>query len=178
MYCHVTECVELSPCDLHETSSDSDYEEVYNDYRFEIGQTCLLTNPSCASNLAKRQSLENIKNRAVTIIEQDSYDKKNYTYIYRVKAANNVKLIAFEDNLCELPSMVIKPTERNLNHCEFTDYYKHKCSLQKSHMHKYDTNNDSCIWLGIDDNPMHLNRGMVYALLPLLEKFVMTGDID
>lgn len=92
----------------------------------------------------------------------------------------------------------VKATERGFAIGNFTDSYGEKCSIQKSSA----ASNDF-IWLGID-NPkltvfensqkgkyivtempelfdvsarMHLSRSQVEALLPILERFVKTGDI-
>ena len=88
-------------------------------------------------------------------------------------------------------------TKRGFDLMEFNDRYNKKCSLQKSSLASED-----CIWLGIDDaNPrilvegfgwqkieadkdilydtrMHLTREQVKDLLPVLTKFVETGEIN
>jgi hypothetical protein len=94
---------------------------------------------------------------------------------------------------------VIEHTERGFAKGKFTDLYGEKCSIQKSSLAS-----DDAIWLGIDDPKltvfenaskgkyietimpenfsvsarMHLNREQVKALLPLLQKFVKTGELD
>jgi len=97
----------------------------------------------------------------------------------------------------------IGATERGFGLGKFTDYYGIKCSIQKSSLADKDA-----IWLGVDDpepkilackvnggipdgwvdypiskdvslsTRMHLTREMVKELLPVLQKFVKTGDID
>ena len=92
-------------------------------------------------------------------------------------------------------------TDRGFSLSSFVDLYDAECSVQKSSLATEDA-----IWLGID-NPdpmilasrvveggtgwvkyplpddvmittrMHLSRGMVEELLPVLQKFVDTGDI-
>lgn len=93
--------------------------------------------------------------------------------------------------------MEIKQTNRGFDIVEFTDHYGIKCSLQKSSLATED-----CIWLGCDDadprtlvpgegwqkiqmpeeyianTRMHLTREMVVKLIPLLQKFVETGELQ
>lgn len=74
----------------------------------------------------------------------------------------------------------IKHTQRGFALGEFTDSYRQKCSLQKS------SNIEDHIWLGVDvdlegkrvNQRMHLTQEMVASLLPLLQRFVETGEID
>ena len=93
-------------------------------------------------------------------------------------------------------------TIRGFDLIEFTDLYDYKCSIQKSSLAT-----DDAIWFGIDDpNPqimasltlqggvgwvkydipkdvlitsrMHLNREQVAELIPILQRFVKTGEIS
>jgi len=89
----------------------------------------------------------------------------------------------------------IKANHRGFPYAEFTDRYRHKCSIQISSLA-----DDRCIWLGIDEpeckimtnegwkpydippqvlvpTRMHLNQEQVKSLLPLLKKFAETGEI-
>lgn len=92
----------------------------------------------------------------------------------------------------------LKHTARGFAYREFVDHYGHKCSLQKSSLATED-----CIWFGVD-NPklmkcvqnegwkevpipegasiiphrMHLTQEMVKDLLPVLRKFVKTGEVE
>jgi hypothetical protein len=95
--------------------------------------------------------------------------------------------------------MQISNTQRGFSVGKFTDTFGNQCSLQKSSSAMEDK-----IWLGID-NPklvvfenknkgkylevempenfdvnarMHLNQEQVAALLPYLQKFVETGELD
>ena len=94
-----------------------------------------------------------------------------------------------------------KLTERNFAYHEFIDQKGVVCSIQKSSLAMVE-----CIWLGCDDpgvkmlypgkgwlpvelqtvlgtdqfivnTRMHLTRKMVAQLLPILQKFVQTGDL-
>ncbi len=94
--------------------------------------------------------------------------------------------------------MEIKKTNRGFEYGKFTDLYGEKCSIQKSSLAT-----DDAIWLGID-NPkltvfedekrgkylvtempstfsvhgrMHLSRQQVCDLLPILQRFVETGEL-
>ena len=77
-------------------------------------------------------------------------------------------------------------TSRGFALITFKDMYEQPCSLQKSSIATED-----CIWLGVHDQidlntkevvgpgvRMHLTQDQVKELLPLLQKFVDTGDID
>lgn len=94
--------------------------------------------------------------------------------------------------------MDIEKNKRGFQHGNFTDLYGEKCSIQKSSLAT-----DDAIWLGIyepkltvfeneqkgkyivanmPDNfmvnsRMHLNREQVAELLPILQKFVDTGEL-
>ena len=86
-------------------------------------------------------------------------------------------------------------TNRGFALVEFTDLYGAKCSIQKSSLAT-----DDAIWFGVDDadpkilgqngwekypipenvlltTRMHLNQKQVANLLPILKKFVESGEI-
>ena len=88
-------------------------------------------------------------------------------------------------------------THRGFKIIEFKDLYDTKCNIQESSLAT-----DEAIWIGVEDaNPqimnsnnsgwsdypipkevflttrMHLTRKQVEKILPILEKFVSTGDI-
>jgi len=93
-------------------------------------------------------------------------------------------------------------TERGFHLIEFIDLYGSNCSLQKSSLAT-----DDAVWLGVDDacpkilgshvtasgvgwvhvkldpqikltTRMHLSRDQVRAMLPILERFVETGELE
>lgn len=71
-------------------------------------------------------------------------------------------------------------TKRGFKRVDFSDKYGTSCSIQNSSLATED-----CIWFGVDhchecQHPtrMHLTQAMVKELLPLLEKFVKTGEIS
>jgi hypothetical protein len=68
--------------------------------------------------------------------------------------------------------MKIERTSHGFAIVKFTDRYGVDCSLQKSSLAFEDA-----IWLGTSER-MHLTQDMVRDLLPLLTRFVETGDID
>ena len=102
-----------------------------------------------------------------------------------------------------MKKITIKPNHRGFAVGEFTDEYGIECSIQKSSWAEKDA-----IWLGVDDpkpkilackvnggipngwvdykipedvnlhTRMHLTRDMVKQLLPLLNKFVKTGELQ
>jgi hypothetical protein len=97
-----------------------------------------------------------------------------------------------------MPELEIITNQRGFNFAEFIDSYGQKCSIQKSSAATRD-----CIWLGIDkpkltvfeddshgkyittempknfdvDSRMHLTIDEVKMLLPILQKFVETGEL-
>ncbi len=101
-----------------------------------------------------------------------------------------------------MKKLKVNKTNRGFEIAKFKDEYGVDCSLQKSSWMEKDA-----IWLGVDDlqpkilaykinggipngwvdykisedvefhNRMHLTRDMVAQLLPLLQKFVKTGDL-
>lgn len=68
----------------------------------------------------------------------------------------------------------IGTTQRGFDLAAFEDLYGKPCSIQKSSLATED-----CIWLGVDgaDFRMHLTQQHVADLLPLLNRFVETGEI-
>jgi hypothetical protein len=92
--------------------------------------------------------------------------------------------------------MEFKKTERGFAISEFIDYYGSKCSIQKSSLAF-----TNAIWLGVDEvhpkimtsegwidydipkevllsSRMHLTQDMVKELLPILQSFAETGELD
>lgn len=91
----------------------------------------------------------------------------------------------------------LKQTARGFNIREFEDRYGNQCSLQKSSLATEDA-----IWFGIDDpkpqvlvpgqgwqtvpmpedvmysSRMHLTQEQVKQLLPFLQKFAETGELE
>lgn len=80
--------------------------------------------------------------------------------------------------------MKIEFNERGFAYAEFEDRYKQKCSIQKSSLAFED-----CIWLGVDVGipvelggtgelgRMHLTQEMAAELIPILQRFVETGEL-
>lgn len=69
--------------------------------------------------------------------------------------------------------MKTEKTQRGFSIVNFTDLYGAECSLQKSSLATEDA-----IWLGVDTARMHLTQEQVSELLPLLQKFVNTGELQ
>ena len=77
------------------------------------------------------------------------------------------------------PTLKLTETHRGFALANFTDLYGAECSIQKSSLAELDA-----IWLGVDRDQngkecsrMHLTQGMALALLPLLRRFVRTGEL-
>lgn len=101
------------------------------------------------------------------------------------------------DTINTVESYGIQHTERGFAYSKFEDRYGYKCSLQKSSIATED-----CVWFGVDDpsvkvlvpgrgwqdvdipedasiySRMHLNREQVAGILPYLQKFVETGELE
>lgn len=70
--------------------------------------------------------------------------------------------------------MELKQTPRGFDYYDFLDHNGEGCSIQKSSLATED-----CIWLGMHNSMrMHLNKEQVKELLPILENFVKTGNIN
>ncbi len=70
--------------------------------------------------------------------------------------------------------MEVKHTSRGFAIVNFKDHYGLHCSLQKSSLADQDA-----IWLGGNGaDRMHLTQDHVAALLPILQRFVETGEIE
>lgn len=71
---------------------------------------------------------------------------------------------------------MLSRTDRGFAVATFYDRYDVECSIQKSSLATEDA-----IWLGVDggDRPsrMHLTQDMVADLIPLLQRFVDTGEL-
>jgi len=76
-----------------------------------------------------------------------------------------------------------KPTSRGFMRGRFLDNSGSTCSIQKSSLADED-----CLWLGADEithasgaepfnTRMHLNQKMAAELIPLLKRFVKTGQL-
>ena len=77
-------------------------------------------------------------------------------------------------------------TERGFTLIKFKDRYNQPCTLQESSLAT-----EKCIWLGVHseidlntgehlgpNQRMHLTQEQVKELLPLLKKFVKTGELE
>lgn len=70
----------------------------------------------------------------------------------------------------------IKEYERGLSIGDFNDANGESCSIQKSSVATEDM-----IWLGRDGGTrcrMHLDQELASALIPLLKRFVKTGELE
>lgn len=66
----------------------------------------------------------------------------------------------------------IEKTGRGFLRGEFSDLYGEKCSIQESSLATEDA-----IWLGADDNRMHLDRNMATNIVMHLQRFIETGRL-
>jgi len=61
-------------------------------------------------------------------------------------------------------------TPRGFKLIEFTDLYGVECSLQESSLHT-----PMCVWLGPDNNRMHLDQATAQQIVDELTVFIKTG---
>lgn len=79
---------------------------------------------------------------------------------------------AFDAALVGIAPLTLTVTDRGFVIGAWLDRYGKACRIQGSSLAT-----EACIWLGAGDQAMHLTRGMVAALLPLLARFVATGEL-
>lgn len=63
-------------------------------------------------------------------------------------------------------------SKEGLELIEFEDLYGKKCSIQESSLAT-----DYALWVGVNGARMHLTQDQVKELIPILQKFVNTGEI-
>ena len=61
----------------------------------------------------------------------------------------------------------IKKTNRGFQYIEFEDRNMEKCSIQESSIAT-----EPCLWLGVDDNRMHLNLDKAKFIIKSLKYFI------
>lgn len=69
--------------------------------------------------------------------------------------------------------MKLKHTPRGFSVVEFTDSFNTKCSIQEA-----SSASESRIWLGVENHRMLLSQEEVKSLMPILQSFVETGELD
>lgn len=131
--------------------------------------------------------------RRVTVVEEGEYDEE-WGERWYIEGPEG-KVLVSDHDLSPMPSLRPDKTGRGFNVRAFTDLYGSTCSVQDSSLAT-----DDAIWLGVDDGGhfnmqtseeewrrrhpdmtratggrMHLSRGQVAALLPLLQHFVASG---
>lgn len=72
--------------------------------------------------------------------------------------------------------MTVGNTSRGFEVVEFTDRNGQQCSLQQSSVADYEPPGSSAIWLGVNDQRMHISLAQVKELLPLLKSWTKTGS--
>lgn len=65
-----------------------------------------------------------------------------------------------------------EPTPRGFMRAEFTDRFDKPCSIQKSSLATEDA-----LWLGVNENRMHLTMELAEELWPILKRFAETGEL-
>jgi hypothetical protein len=156
----------------------------------EAGMLCFLR-----GNLYEDPGLDWIfdsTTRRVHVLEKDEYDE-TWGQKWKIETDRGPFVVS-EQDLSPVPDLKPEKTQRGWNIRGFQDMYGSDCSIQDSSLAT-----DDAIWFGVDDgghfnmktpaeqwNPevhgrratggrMHLSRGQVSALLPLLEHFVKYG---
>lgn len=146
-----------------------------------VGNLCKYADADLAMHAARGQ--------LVVKVVRESTDDEAWL-VEPVDALNPVREFDLsEDDLSPVPAFD-RDDVRALTRYQFTDLYGSTCSIQGSSL-----TTDDAIWLGINagehytckgdpskhpvtaSGRMHLSRGQVFALLPLLQYFVETGDL-
>lgn len=81
-----------------------------------------------------------------------------------------IVIVLFRKTIIEMKTFT---TDRGFTLITFRDKRGANCSIQKSSAADYD-----CIWLGAENNRMHLTQDQVKELLPILQHFVDTGELN
>ena len=68
-------------------------------------------------------------------------------------------------------------TGRGFEILKFKDHYGVDCSLQASSLAAYSTPGTSAVWLGDNNNRMHLTRGQAQTLIEYLTRWVENGKL-
>lgn len=68
--------------------------------------------------------------------------------------------------------LIKEETCRGFDIYRFKDLYNEPCRLQKSSLAT-----QKAIWFGVTENSIHLNQKQVEELIPILQKFVDTGEL-
>lgn len=71
--------------------------------------------------------------------------------------------------------ITLERTQRGFSIGYFLDRNGDKCSIQKSSL-AFEP--EECIWRGTGDIRMHLTQSMAADLIPLLTRFVETGELE
>lgn len=127
-----------------------------------------------------------IHERVGMVLHKSGYDEEwGPRWIVHTEEGN---IDMSEQNLSPIPNLAPEVTGRGFGRREFMDMYGSTCSVQDSSLAT-----DDAIWLGVNDGEhfeckppynksdgsnggrMHLSRGHVAALLPILQHFVNTG---
>ena len=64
-------------------------------------------------------------------------------------------------------------TKRGFNGVSFKDNYGISCSIQES-----SSAEEPKVWFGCDNSRMHLTIPQIKELLPILERFIKTGEVN
>ena len=72
--------------------------------------------------------------------------------------------------------MKVDYNERNFEIVRFNDWYNEPSSLQQSSLADDDIPGHSAIWLGVNENRMHLSRELLQELMPHLNSWLETGS--
>lgn len=72
--------------------------------------------------------------------------------------------------------MEIRNTERGFEIINFKDEYGLECSLQQSSLADFKQPGSSAIWLGVNNNRMHLKLDQVKELNDFLTRWIRTGS--
>ena len=69
-------------------------------------------------------------------------------------------------------------TGRGFEILTFSDRYGVECQLQQSSLAEFEPPGSSAVWLGTENERMHLDQPLVQALIERLQTWLDTGSFD
>lgn len=72
----------------------------------------------------------------------------------------------------------VQTSQRGFEYIKFQDHNGQECSLQQSSLAIYEEPGTSAVWLGTDEERMHLTRSQVKQLIVHLKRWIEDGTLQ